>query len=94
MNYKEAVEAKRKAMVDQLLDFIENNPTAWEAGWYKVGGTPRNGKTSKPYNGLNALWLYLLGEHKGYTDPGWVTYQQAKELNASVRGEEKPTNIF
>lgn len=94
MNYKEAVEAKRKAMVDQLLDFIENNPTAWEAGWYKVGGTPRNGKTSKPYNGLNALWLYLLGEHKGYTDPRWVTYQQAKDLNASVKAGEKSANIF
>ena len=94
MNYREAVETKRKAMVDQLLAFIESNPTAWEAGWYKVGGAPRNGKTGKAYNGLNALWLYLLAEHKGYTDPRWVTYQQAKDLKASVKAGEKSSNVF
>lgn len=94
MNYREAVEAKRKAMVEQLLTFIESNPTAWEAGWYKVGGTPRNGKTGKAYNGLNALWLYLLAEHKGYTDPRWVTYQQAKDLKASVKAGEKSSDVF
>ena len=94
MNYREAVETKRKAMVDQLLAFIESNPTAWEAGWYKVGGAPRNGKTGKNYNGLNALWLYLLAEHKGYTDPRWVTYQQAKDLKASVKAGEKSSNVF
>lgn len=94
MNYKETVEAKRSAMADQLLDFIENNPTAWEAGWYKVGGAPRNGKTDKAYNGLNALWLYLIAEHKGYTDPRWVTYQQAKDLKASVKAGEKSSNVF
>ena len=94
MNYREAVETKRKAMVDQLLAFIESNPTAWEAGWYKVGGAPRNGKTGKNYNGLNALWLYLLAEHKGYADPRWVTYQQAKDLKASVKAGEKSSNVF
>lgn len=94
MNYREAVETKRKAMVDQLLVFIESNPTAWEAGWYKVGGAPRNGKTGKNYNGLNALWLYLLAENKGYTDPRWVTYQQAKDLKASVKAGEKSSNVF
>ena len=94
MNYREAVETKRKAMVDQLLVFIESNPTAWEAGWYKVGGAPRNGKTGKNYNGLNALWLYLLAENKGYADPRWVTYQQAKDLKASVKAGEKSSNVF
>lgn len=94
MNYREAVETKRKAMVDQLLAFIESNPSAWEAGWYKVGGAPRNGKTGKNYNGLNALWLYLLAENKGYTDPRWVTYQQAKDLKASVKAGEKSSNVF
>ena len=67
MNYREAVETKRKA---------------------------RNGKTGKNYNGLNALWLYLLAEHKGYTDPRWVTYQQAKDLKASVKAGEKSSNVF
>ena len=94
MNYREAVETKRKAMVDQLLAFIESNTAAWEAGWYKVGGAPRNGKTGKNYNGLNALWLYLLAENKGYTDPRWVTYQQAKDLKASVKAGEKSSNVF
>ena len=94
MNYREAVETKGKAMVDPLLAFIESNPTAWEAGWYKVGGAPRNGKTGKNYNGLNALWLYLLAENKGYTDPRWVTYQQAKDLKASVKAGEKSSNVF
>lgn len=94
MNYKETVESKRQEMVDQLLDFIESNPAAWEAGWYRIGGAPRNGKTQKYYNGLNAFWLYVLGQHKGYKDPRWVTYQQAKDLNASVKAGEKCANVF
>lgn len=94
MNYKETVESKRQEMVDQLLDFIESNPSAWEAGWYRIGGAPRNGKTQKYYNGLNAFWLYVLGQHKGYKDPRWVTYQQAKDLNASVKAGEKCANVF
>lgn len=94
MNYKETVEAKRQEMVTQLLEFIEKNPAAWQAGWYRIGSTPCNGKTQKNYNGLNALWLYVLSEIKGYGDPRWVTYQQAKELKASVKKGEKAANIF
>ncbi len=94
MSYKDAVEEKRRLMVEELLKCIESNPSEWETGWYKSASTPVNGKTSKSYNGINALWLYVLGKQKGYMDPRWVTFRQAKELGASVNAGEKSTNVF
>ena len=94
MSYKDAVEEKRRLMVEELLKCIESNPSEWESGWYKSASTPVNGKTSKNYNGINALWLYVLGKQKGYMDPRWVTFRQAKELGASVNAGEKSTNVF
>lgn len=94
MSYKDAVEEKRRLMVEELLKCIESNPSEWETGWYKSASTPVNGKTSKSYNGINALWLYVLGKQKGYMGPRWVTFRQAKELGASVNAGEKSTNVF
>ena len=94
MSYKDAVEEKRRLMVEELLKCIESNSSEWESGWYKYASTPVNGKTSKNYNGINALWLYVLGRRRKYTDPRWVTFRQAKELGASVNAGEKSTNVF
>ena len=87
-------EEKRKETVKQLIESIERNPAAWERGWYTPKEYPHNGKTGRAYNGLNALWLMMLGEQRGYKDARWVTYNQAKELGASVKRGEKSTNVF
>lgn len=93
--FREKVEEKRKKMIDTLLTYIENNPTSWESGWYRMPSeSPVNGKTQKKYKGMNAFYLSIISAMKGYTDPRWVTYNQAQEMGANVKSGEKSSEVF
>ena len=95
MNYREKVEEKRKAIVDTLIQFIETNPQQWEAGWYSMpADAPFNGKTQKKYKGINSFYLAVIASIKGYTDPRWVTFNQAKELGAHIKSGEKSSEVM
>lgn len=95
MDYKEKIEEKRKKIVDTLISFIEQDPTQWEAGWYRAPSvSPINGKTQKNYKGLNAFYLYVIAAMKGYRDPRWLTFNQVKELGGIVRSGEKSSEVF
>lgn len=95
MDYKEKIEEKRKKVVDTLISFIEQDPTQWEAGWYRAPSvSPMNGKTQKNYKGLNAFYLYVIAAMKGYRDPRWLTFNQVKELGGNVRNGEKSSEVF
>lgn len=95
MDYKEKIEEKRKKIVDTLISFIEQDPTQWEAGWYRAPSvSPMNGKTQKNYKGLNAFYLYVIAAMKGYRDPRWLTFNQVKELGGNVRNGEKSSEVF
>lgn len=94
MDYKEKIEEKRKKVVDTLISFIEQDPTQWEAGWYRAPSvSPMNGKTQKNYKGLNAFYLYVIAAMKGYRDPRWLTFNQVKELGGNVRNGEKSSEV-
>lgn len=95
MDFKEKVEEKRKELVDTLLKYIETNPERWERGWCSVSNEPAfNPISQKRYKGLNAFYLYALGEMHGYKDPRWLTFKQAKDLGANVKQGEHSANIF
>ena len=47
--------------------------------------------TGDNYRGINRLILLITMQHKGYSSPLWMTFNQAKQLGASVRKGEKPT---
>ena len=92
---RERVQQIRDSMVKTLLAHIENNPTDWQSGWNNIAaGAPYNGKTSTAYRGLNALYLAFLGAERGYKDTRWVTFNQAKELGASVKKGEKSAPVI
>ncbi len=92
---RERVLKVRDDMVKTLLAHIEKNPTDWQSGWNNIAaGAPYNGKTSTAYRGLNALYLAFLGAERGYNDTRWVTFNQAKELGASVKKGEKSAPVI
>lgn len=93
MDYKEIVNEKRKELLATLIRSMKNNPKRWEKGWSGFD-LPFNGKTQANYRHLNALHLMLVAEEKGYKDPRWVTFSQAKDLKASIRAGEKSSSIF
>lgn len=94
MNFKEKIEFERQKIADKVLEQIENNNLEWAAGWHKLRNAPFNAKTEKRYNGTNLLILHFEGIKKGYEDPRWLTYNQAKEIGAQVKAGEKATTIF
>lgn len=94
MTDREKVEAKRQEIVQTIISYIEQNPTNWQAGWAKVAAVPQNGLTNSKYRGINALYLWLVSHQRGYTDNRWVTFNQAKEIGASVKKGEKSSPIM
>lgn len=92
---RERVQQIRDGMVKTLLEHIEKNPTDWQSGWNNIAaGAPYNGKTNTAYRGMNALYLAFLGAERGYKDTRWVTFNQAKELGASVKKGEKSSPVI
>lgn len=94
MNFKEKIEFERQKIADKVLEQIENNNLEWAAGWHKLRHAPFNAKTEKRYNGTNLLILHFESVKKGYKDPRWLTFNQAKDLGAQVKAGEKATTIF
>lgn len=92
---RERLQQVRDSMVKTLLEHIEKNPTDWQSGWNNIAaGAPYNGKTNTAYRGMNALYLAFLGAKRGYKDTRWVTFNQAKELGASVKKGEKSAPVI
>lgn len=54
---------------------------------------PINLTTNKPYNGINFVNLLVTAMNKGYTDPRWMTFNQAKSVGAKVQKGEKASLV-
>jgi antirestriction protein ArdC len=50
--------------------------------------------TGDEYRGINALILALIAQAKGYANPTWMTFNQAKALGGSVRKGEKSAMVI
>lgn len=94
LNYRDKVNKIRENMAQTILSYIENNPADWQRGWSNLSGAPINGKTGTAYRGINSLFLAFVGMSKGYTDPRWVTFNQAKDLGASIKKGEKSLPVL
>lgn len=94
MDFKEKIEFERQKIADKILERIQNNNLEWSAGWHRFSRNPQNAKTGQRYKGTNMVILFFEGLEKGYEDPRWVTFNQAKELGAQVKAGEKATTIF
>lgn len=93
--YREKVEAKRKEVVNSLLQNIEAAQLQWRQGWVNVGAAPpENAVSNKHYNGFNFLNLYFIAMKRNYEDPRWLTFKQAQDIGASINIGERASSIF
>jgi antirestriction protein ArdC len=78
-------------VTDRIIASLEAGPGEWAKPWksLSVNGMPRNGSSNRAYNGIN-VWLLALS---GFSDARWYTFNQARNLSASVRKGEKGTKI-
>lgn len=89
-------EAPQRDIYQEVTDRICAELEAGAAPWVKPwkGRTvapmlPYNAATKTPYSGVNILVLWGTVEAFGYPTYGFMTFNQAKQLGASVRKGEK-----
>ena len=96
MSTAKAVTAKPSVyqlVTDRIIASLKAGAIPWEKPWqtphFAGGPFPRNFRTGKPYRGINIMLLWS----SSYSSPFWLTFNQAKELNGSIRKGEKGTQI-
>ena len=81
-------------MVENIISKIENNETgSWFKSWATCG-IPTNFETKSSYNGFNILSLMFEAQRNEYKSNYWLTFNQIRELKATVKKGEKSTPIF
>jgi antirestriction protein ArdC len=86
-------------VTDKIIAVIEAGTAPWQRGWAELAelaelGLPMNGQSSRQYNGINSMLLFLTSQERGYSDNRWFTFKQANELGAKVRKGEKSTPVY
>ncbi len=78
-----------------IIKDLEAGVAPWVKPWKCSGGDimPRNYATRRAYSGINVIILWDQQIKRGYPTSQWMTYKQAREANAQVRGGEKATTV-
>lgn len=79
-------------VAERLIAQLKEGTAPWQRAWEPGRASsflPMNPTTDKRYRGINTLNLMS----RGYSDPRWLTYNQAVSINAQVRKGEKGTAI-
>ena len=85
-----------KEASERVIKQLEKGVAPWQKPWDTPSGAnepPHNPVSKTRYKGLNSIVLRAESEERGYSDPRWVTYNQAKQLGAHVRKGEHGTRI-
>ena len=82
-------------VTDRIVAALEAGTPPWIRPW--SGGLdpfPTNGMSRRPYRGINCILLTLEAQLRGFGRNSWLTFRQAKELGAQVRGGEHGTTVI
>ena len=80
-------------ITNQIITDLEEGVRPWEKPWHSDHAAGRITRplrhNGEPYSGINILSLWSSATFQGFSSPTWMTFKQAKELEASVRKGEK-----
>ena len=77
-----------QTITDKIIESLENGVAPWVKPWASCGA-PRNAVTGREYSGINMILLAM----SPFANPLWLTYNQAKAVNATVRKGEHGTQV-
>ncbi len=84
-------------ITDQIVAELENGTRPWHKPWdaaHVAGPVSRPLRANgQPYSGINVVMLWATAMMRGYSAPIWMTFKQAKALNAHVRKGEAGTLV-
>lgn len=75
-----------QTITQQMIEKLKKGCVPWQSPYLKQMSII----SKKPYRGINRLILSM----KEYKSPYWITFPQAKKLNARIRKGEKSTKII
>lgn len=81
----------RTRVAEEMIRHIEAGTARWQKPWTPgvIHAGPFNPASGKAYRGINTWWLDLQGRD----DPRWMTYRQARGMDARVRKGETGTPV-
>jgi antirestriction protein ArdC len=90
-NYQEIT----NSFIEALESCLNGDSTipAWVRPWSSIG-SPRNGFSNRPYQGMNSLLLSFKASIHGYADNRWATYNQISKGGGQVTKGEKGTRVI
>lgn len=97
MSFRQPVRRDVAAEItDLIIRKIEEGVPPWSRPWRSngAGGRPLR-HCGTPYQGINVLYLWALGDALGYRSRYWMTYRQAESLGGHVRkGESGAISVY
>ena len=79
-------------VTDKIIDDLEQGELTWIKPWSAGNMDGRIIKplrhNGQPYNGINILMLWSAAIEGGFSSPFWMTFKQAKDFGAHVKGPE------
>ncbi|MDA2931530.1 ArdC family protein [Acidobacteria bacterium AH-259-O06] len=76
-----------EVITDTIVRKLEEGTVPWHQPWSTE--MPKNLISKRTYKGIN---VFLLGS-KGYANPYWLTFKQAKRFGGHIRQGEKSTPV-
>lgn len=91
----ERLDEHARAFSELLIEQLGKGTSPWQKPWENSRTSlPINASTGKAYRGSNLMFLWVVGINEGYTDPRWMTFNQARDLKASVNKGEHGRKIM
>ena len=78
-------------ITDRIIAALERGTVPWRIPWRARGH--RNARSDRPYRGINILMLQMAALERGWNDPRWLTYRQARAGGGHVRRGEHGTRV-
>ena len=78
-----AKENLRDVIAQTFINALSEDKIPWRSMW--TASLAENAVNGKRYRGLNSLWLSYIASARGFKDPRWCTFNQAKEKGWSVK---------
>ena len=100
MTFRRKTDQPRRDVAREITDLIVSKLEAGVLPWSRpwgltgAGGRPLR-HCGTPYTGINALYLWAIGDAQGFSGRNWMTYRQATELGGQVRrGEHGAHSVY
>ena len=83
-------------ITDEIVKLLKKQLAGGGQSWINLKGNclPHNLTTAKNYSGINTLILSIYSSLKKYEHNGWLTFNQARKLNAKVKPGAKSAPVY